>query len=150
MTDEDTTRNATPNSTVAEQDENDSLSWDEAASGFEQRLEERRTIGVEIPGLGVAEFTLRGLSRDERDEVEQAAASVSRSGRRDADVEVDTTAIRETMLQHGIVAGPDGFKPQRSDHLDRVPPGVQDEMVEIIEELSTLSVEEYDGFQEMG
>lgn len=150
MTDGDTTRNAVQDSTGENRAADQSLSWEEAASGFEQRLEERRTIGVELPGLGVAEFTLRGLSRDERDEVEQAAASVNRSGRRDADVQVDTTAIRETMLQHGIVSGPEGFKPKRSDHLDRIPPGVQDEMVEIIEELSTLSVEEYDGFQEMG
>jgi hypothetical protein len=100
--------------------------------------------------MGVAEFTLRGLTREERDEVEREAANVNRNGRRDAEVEVDTGAIRQTMLQYGIVSGPEGFKPQREDHLDALPPGVQDELVDIIENMSTLSVEERDGFQEMG
>lgn len=128
----------------------ESLSWDEAASGFERQLDQRRTVGVEIPEMGVAEFTLRGLTREERDEVEREAANVNRKGRRDAEVEVDTGAIRQTMLQYGIVSGPEGFKPQREDHLDALPPGVQDELVDIIENMSTLSVEERDGFQEMG
>lgn len=126
------------------------VSWDEAASGFQRQLEQRRTVGVEIPDVGVAEFTLRGLSREERDEVERKAANVNRKGRRDAEVEVDTGAIRQTMLKYGIVSGPEGFKPQREDHLDRLPPGVQDELVDIVEDMSTLSVEERDGFQKVG
>ncbi|NEU57105.1 hypothetical protein [Halorussus sp. MSC15.2] len=134
----------------SETDASDTLSWDEAASGFERQLEQRRTVGVEIPEMGVAEFTLRGLSREERDEVEQKAANVNRKGRRDTEVEVDTGAIRQTMLKYGIVSGPEGFKPQREDHLDALPPGVQDELVDIVEDMSTLSVEERDGFQEMG
>lgn len=135
---------------AADAEAQDTLSWDEAASGFERQLEQRRTVGVEIPDMGIAEFTLRGLSREERDEVEREAANVNRKGRRDAEVEVDTGAIRRTMLKFGIVSGPDGFKPQREDHLDRLPPGVQDELVEIVEEMSTLSVEERDGFQKVG
>lgn len=131
-------------------EQNDSLSWDEAASGFERQLDERRTVGVDIPDMGVAEFTLRGLSREERDEVEQKAANVNRKGRRDAEVQVDTGAIRQTMLKYGIVSGPDGFKPQREDHVDKLPPGVQDELVDIVEDMSTLSVEERDGFQKVG
>ncbi|WP_135851302.1 hypothetical protein [Halorussus salinus] len=131
-------------------DADETLSWDEAASGFERQLEQRRTVGVEVPEMGVAEFTLRGLSREERDEVEQQAASVERNGRRDAQVEVDTGAIRRTMLKYGIVSGPEGFKPQREDHLDALPPGVQDELVDLVEDMSTLSVEERDGFQAMG
>jgi hypothetical protein len=133
-----------------QQHDQETLSWDEAASGFQRQLEQRRTVGVEIPEMGVAEFTLRGLSREERDEVEQEAANVNQRGRGDAEVEVDTGAIRRTMLQYGIVSGPEGFKPQREDHLDALPPGVQDELVDIIEGMSTLSVEERDGFQEMG
>lgn len=128
----------------------ESLSWEEAASGFQRQLDQRRTVGVEIPEMGVAEFTLRGLSREERDEVERKAANVSRKGRRDAEVEVDTGAIRRTMLKYGIVSGPEGFKPQREDHLDALPPGVQDELVDIVEDMSTLSVEERDGFQKVG
>ena len=128
----------------------ESLSWDEAATGFQKHREERRTVGVEIPDRGVAEFTLRGLTRDERDQVEQAAASVERTGRGDPEVKVDTGAIRRKMLEFGIDEGPDGFRATREDHLDVLPPGVQDELVDVIEELSTLSVEEYDGFQEMG
>lgn len=128
----------------------ETVSWDEAASGFQRQLEQRRTVGVEIPDVGVAEFTLRGLSREERDEVERKAANVSRKGRRDAEVEVDTGAIRRTMLKYGIVSGPEGFKPRREDHLDRLPPGVQDELVDIVEDMSTLSVEERDGFQKVG
>lgn len=128
----------------------ESLSWDEAASGFQRRLEQRRTVGVEVPDAGVAEFTLRGLSREERDEVERKAANVNRRGRRDAEVEVDTGAIRRTMLKYGIVSGPEGFKPQREDHIDALPPGVQDELVDIVEEMNTLSVEERDGFQTVG
>ncbi|MFC7140919.1 hypothetical protein ACFQMA_13930 [Halosimplex aquaticum] len=128
----------------------DPLTWDEAASGFQRRREERRTIGVEIPDVGVATFTLRGLTREERDDVEQAAASVTQRGRGDPDVEVDTGAIRRKTLEYGIVDGPDGFKPGRADHLNTLPPGVQDELVDVVESLSTLSVEEHDGFQEMG
>lgn len=133
-----------------EQHDDDALTWEEAASGFQRRREERRTVGVEIPDVGVAQFTLRGLTREERDEVEQAAATVDQRGRGDPEVEVDTGAIRRKMLEYGIVEGPEGFKPGREDHLDVLPPGVQDELVDVVEELSTLSVEEYDGFQEMG
>lgn len=138
--------------TAASHDERDeeSLTWEEAASGFQQRLQERRTVGVEIPDLGVAEFTLRGLTREERDDVEQAAASVDRRGRGEPQVEVDTGTIRQKMLEHGVVEGPEGFEPGREDHIQMLPPGVQDELVDVVEELSTLSVEERDGFPEMG
>jgi|GEM_PF-3583638 len=135
---------------VSNDEEQETLDWEAAASGFQQRLAERRTIGVEIPDMGVAEFTLRGLDREERDEVERAAASVDRHGRGEPEVAVDTAALRQRMLEYGIVDGPDGFKPAREDHLDALPPGVQDELVDVVEELSTLSVEERDGFQEMG
>lgn len=142
--------NSESNEKEPEMNGQDTLSWDEAASGFQRQLEQRRTVGVEIPELGVAEFTLRGLSREERDEVERKAANVNRKGRRDAEVEVDTGAIRRTMLKYGIVSGPEGFKPQREDHLGKLPPGVQDELVDIVEDMSTLSVEERDGFQKVG
>ena len=133
-----------------EKRDGESLTWEEAADGFERHREQRRTVGVELPEVGVAEFTLRGLTREERDDVEQSAASVDRRGRGEPEVEVDTGVIRRKMLEYGVVEGPEGFDATREDHLDVLPPGVQDELVDVIEELSTLSVKERDGFPEMG
>lgn len=126
------------------------LSWEEAAAGFEKQRQQRKSADVEIPGMGIATFVLRALTQEERDQVERKATSVRQNGRRDADVEVNAKAIRHEMLKHGVVEGPEGFKPHREDHLGLIPPGVQDELVEIIDDMSSLAVEEYDSFQEMG
>jgi hypothetical protein len=143
-----TDESARADSSVAADADQQELDWDAATAGFAKQRDQRKTVGVEIPGAGVATFTLRGLRRDERDEVEKQAASVSQG--RGGEVEIDTGAMRRTMLQYGIVSGPDGFNPDREDHLDQLPPGVQDELVEIVEEMSTLTVAERDGFQTVG
>jgi hypothetical protein len=143
-----TDESARADSSVAADADQQELDWDAATAGFAKQRDQRKTVGVEIPGAGVATFTLRGLRRDERDEVEKQAASVSQG--RGGEVEIDTGAMRRTMLQYGIVSGPDGFNSDREDHLDQLPPGVQDELVEIVEEMSTLTVAERDGFQTVG
>lgn len=137
-------------STGADDDADQPLDWAAAADAFQRQQEQRRTVGVEVPDAGVAEFTLRGLTRKERDDVEQSAATVQQTGRGEPEVDVDTGVIRRKMLEYGIVEGPDGFDPSRADHVDALPPGVQDELVDIVEEMSSLTVEERDGFQKVG
>lgn len=142
------------------------VNWQQAQSGFRQRQNERRELLVELPPdadvdadqetgeVPVAKFTLRGLDRDEQDDVERRAANLQSSkGRRQrsgGDVDVDTGKIRDMLLEFGIDDGPPGFKPHRKDHRDSLPPGVADRFVDEIEAMSSLEVSERDAFQGVG
>lgn len=137
-------------------DERESLNWQEAQARFTKRQQERRELAVDF-GDAVAEFTIRGLDDEEQQDVEQAAVpkNQKRRQRRGGDggvdlSQIDTAAVKNTILKHGIVSGPDGFKPHREDHRKQLPPGVKDQLVDAIEELSSLDVVEREKFQEMG
>lgn len=130
------------------------LDWEATQAKIAKRQEERREVFADF-GDGVAPFVLRGLDDDERTEAEQAAVSDNqqRRQRRGAEPDLsdmDTGAIKDTILKYGIVAGPDGFKPHREDHRKQLPPGVKDQLVDEIEDLSSLDVVEREQFQEMG
>jgi hypothetical protein len=58
--------------------------------------------------------------------------------------------VKDTIMKHGVVAGPDGFKPHREDHRKQLPPGVKDQLVDEIEDMSSLDVVEREQFQEVG
>lgn len=133
------------------------VSWNEAQAHFAERQNETRELAVDLGGGKLASFTVRGLDDDERSEVEQAAVSVNQNQRRKqrrrgdgGEVDIDSQAMKATMLQYGIVSGPAGFKSHREDHLQQIPPGVKDEIVDEIEDLSSLDVVERDSFQEVG
>lgn len=139
-----------------DKEERESLDWQEAQARFTKRQQERRELAVDF-GDAVAEFTVRGLDDEEQQEVEQAAVpkNQKRRQRRGSDggvdlSQIDTAAVKNTILKHGIVSGPEGFKPHREDHRKQLPPGVKDQLVEAIEDLSSLDVVEREKFQEVG
>ena len=111
----------------------DTLEWEEAAAGFAERKSERREVEVEIPDMGVAVFVVRGLKEHEREEVENES--------------VKMTAMRNTMLKHGIVEGPPGFKPEREDHLQQIPVSVKERLVDEIESIGKLETKTRESFR---
>jgi len=125
------------------------LDWTETQARFTKRQEERRELAVDF-GDAVAWFTVRGLDDEQQREAERAAVSSGRKGQRrggDPDLsDIDTAAVKDTILKHGITEGPDGFKPHREDHRKQLAPGVKDQLVEEIEELSSLDVVEREQF----
>jgi len=132
------------------------LDWTQAQARMTKRQEERRELAVDFED-GIAVFTVRGLDDDEQQEVEQAAVPKNqkrrqRRGQGDGvDLSsIDTAAVKDTILKHGIVAGPDGFKPHREDHRKALPPGVKDQLVDEIEDMGSLDVVERESFQEVG
>lgn len=138
-------------------EERETLDWQQAQARFTKRQQERVELAVDF-GDAVAMFTVRGLDDDEQQEVEQAAVPKNQKRRQrrggggdGVDLsQIDTAAVKNTILKHGIVSGPDGFKPHREDHRKQLPPGVKDQLVDEIEDLSSLDVVERDKFQEMG
>jgi hypothetical protein len=153
MTDADTTAGSPATDPDAQPTDDpvekvEEVSWDEAQAHFAERKNETRDLAADLGGGRIATFTVRGLDDDEQADVEQASVNVKRKKRRrgEDEINLDSQAMKDTMLKYGIVSGPDGFKPHREDHRQQLPPGVKDELVDEIEDLSSLDVAERDQF----
>lgn len=145
--------------TDSEEPDPEPVNWEAAQAGFAKRQQQRRELEVAMPEQnGVAVFVVRGLRQEERDDVESAAVPANQKRRQrrnggggDVDLSnLDMSAVREKILEYGLEEGPPGFNPAREDHRAQIPPGVKDELVDEIEDLSSLDVAERETFQAGG
>jgi hypothetical protein len=123
------------------------LSFEEGISRAAAEFDKTKRRRYELPGGGHWTFEIRKLTGEQREQVEDAAVTVQQT-RNDADVEVDSRAIKRELIRHGVVDGPDGFK-TTDRHIDKLLENhyeVGDQLADDIENFSELPEDDEQGF----
>lgn len=119
--------------------------FEEGVGRAERELQKRKVREYELPSEEGEEplvwrFTIKKLTAEEHEEVEDAAVTVKQS-RNDTTVETDSGALRRALIKNGVVEGPDGFK-LTDRHIKKLPYEVTEDLADSIEDFSELPEEE--------
>lgn len=120
-------------------------SFDEGLQRANRELQKRKTRRYELPSEEgeepiVWEFTIKKLTGEERDEVEDEAIEFTEK-RNETNVEMNTGRLKKEQIKRGVVDGPEGFK-LTDRHIEKLPYEVRDDLADAIENFSTLDEEE--------
>ena len=126
----------TPDTTTDEQD--DKATWSDVKSESQQLREQRKEITFELPSGKVAEFEYRMLTAEEKNEISNAAVTISpsRTGQ-DDDVSVDQDSAEVLTIKYGVTAGPQGFTNSERE-IKAMIPDMREALANAIEEFSTM------------
>lgn len=134
-----------PNEAHDEQDDAQALTFEDLQNAQAARLAQRKDVIFELPEGDVG-FTIRMLTAEEFDEVEESAIRFEQS-RNGNERRFDSTAFKNTIIQKGVTGStmPDWKNTDR--HINALPKEVRNELADAIDDFAELDDETVKGFR---
>jgi hypothetical protein len=125
------------------------LSFQQAVGHWEEQQSTHKSMTLPVRDkngepVGEVLFRYRMLSEKERREAEQAAINVETS-RNKEEVTTDSGALKNKLIEHGVVDGPEGFENKRA-HRKAMPDHIKEPLADAIDSFSEMPEEVREGF----
>ena len=125
------------------------LSFQQAVGHWEEQQSTHKSMTLPVRDkngepVGEVLFRYRMLSEEERREAEQAAINVETS-RNKEEVTTDSGALKNKLIEHGVVDGPEGFENKRA-HRKAMPDHIKEPLADAIDSFSEMPEEVREGF----
>jgi len=125
------------------------LSFQQAVGHWEEQQSTHKRITLPVRNsngetVGEVTFRYRMLSEEQRREAEQAAVNIETS-RNKEEVTTDSGALKNKLIEHGVVDGPEGFNNKRA-HRAAMPDHIKEPLANAIDEFSEMPEEVREGF----
>jgi len=130
-------------------DGEEELSFQQAVGHWEEQQSTHKSITLPVRNkngepVGEVTFVYRMLTEEQRREAEQAAVNIDTSRNRE-EVTTDSGALKNKLIEHGVVDGPDGFD-NRAGQRKAMPDHIKEPLADAIDSFSEMPEEVREGF----
>jgi len=125
------------------------LSFQQAVGHWEEQQSTHKRITLPVRNangetVGEVTWRYRMLTEEQRREAEQAAVNIDTSRNRE-EVTTDSGALKNKLIEHGVVDGPDGFE-NKAAHRKAIPDHQKEPLADAIDSFSEMPEEVREGF----
>lgn len=130
-------------------EESGELTFQQAVGHWEEQQSTHKSITLPVRNkngetVGEVTFKYRMLTEEERREAEQAAVNIETS-RNKEEVTTDSGALKNKLIEHGVVDGPEGFQ-NNNAHRSAMPDHIKEPLADAIDAFSEMPEEVREGF----
>lgn len=130
-------------------DGEEELSFQAAVGHWEEQQNSTKSITLPVrnsngDAVGSVTWRYRMLTEEERREAEQAAISIEQS-RNKEEINTDSGALKDKLIEHGVVDGPEGYENKRA-HRGAIPDHQKEPLADAIDSFSEMPEEVREGF----